>query len=301
MEIPSQEGFISVTGGRVWYRIVGTGSHIPLLTLHGGPGAYSDYLEPLTALADERPVIFYDQLGGGKADRPDNPNLWTLDRSVEELKQVRDALNLTRFHLYGQSSGTIFAIEYAIHQPDGLVSLTLDGPVMSITRYLQDVNALKRDLPFEMQAAIDQNEAVGTLDAPEYQVAIGEWMRQHVCRNKLILDGFLKQAADPITGLNPQVCNAMMGLREFSAAGNLKDFDRTARLSEINVPTLFTCGRYDKCTPDTTAWYQSLLPSAEMVVFEKSAHMTILEEPDRYVQTLRDFLHKVEGKGALVS
>src|SRR4030066_322631 len=102
-DIPSQDGYIPVTGGRLWYRMMGNVPGIPLLTLHGGPGAGSGYFEPLIALADERPVILYDQLGGGKSDRPDNLTLWSLDRFVEELTQVCTGLNLGRFHLFGHS------------------------------------------------------------------------------------------------------------------------------------------------------------------------------------------------------
>lgn len=88
----------------------------------------------------------------------------------------------------------------------------------------------------------------------------------------------------------------MQGPSEFSITGNLKDFDRTTRLHEINLPALFTCGKYDECTPSATAWYQSLLPGSEMRVFENSAHMTHLEEPDLYIQVVRDFLHRVESR-----
>jgi proline iminopeptidase len=292
----SKEGYIPVTGGSVWYRVVGTGSGIPLLTLHGGPGANSNYLEPLTALADERPIILYDQLGGGKSDHPNNPNLWVLDRFAEELVQIRDALDLPRFHLYGHSWGTMLAVEYALEQSVAPVSLILAGPVLNVPRYVQDANALKRELPSKVQEAIEHHEAAGTLDTPEYQAASGEWMRRHLCRNESILEGLLKGLGDPVSGINQQVYNTMQGPSEFAITGNLKDFDRTTRLSEIKVPTLFTCGRYDECTPDTTAWYHSLMPGSEMIVFEQSAHMTHLEEPELYVQSVRDFLHKVEGR-----
>ncbi len=90
----AQEGFIEVPGGRVWYRSVGEGG-TPLLCLHGGPGFTHYYLEPLEALADRRQVIFYDQLGCGRSDRPDDVSLWTVDRFVEELAQVRAALGLS--------------------------------------------------------------------------------------------------------------------------------------------------------------------------------------------------------------
>jgi proline iminopeptidase len=294
----SKEGYIPVTGGRVWYRIVGIGTGIPLLTLHGGPGASSGYFQPLTALADERPVILYDQLGGGKSDHPDNPALWILERFVEELAQVRASLGLTQMHLFGHSWGTLLAMEYALMQPDGLVSLILSAPWLSVPRYIQDANALKRQMPVEMQQAIEQHEAAGTVDSPEYQAASVEWWRRHLCRNESILEDFLKGLGDPVTGINPQVYNTMQGPSEFTVTGNLKDIDYTHRLHEIKVPTLFTCGRFDEITPDSTGWYHRLLPGSKMVVFENSAHMTHLEEPELYIQTVREFLHRVEGRMA---
>ena len=96
------EGYLEVDGGRVWYRSVGEGG-TPLLCLHGGPGFTHYYLEPLEALADRRQVIFYDQLGCGRSDRPAGQALWTVERFVPELAQVRAALGLTRLHLFGSS------------------------------------------------------------------------------------------------------------------------------------------------------------------------------------------------------
>src|SRR5438876_11549353 len=92
--VKQREGFINVEGGRVWYRVVGDGPRTPLLVLHGGPGANSYYLKPLAALADDRPVIFYDQLGGGKSDRPTDTTMWRLPRFVSEITRGREALAL---------------------------------------------------------------------------------------------------------------------------------------------------------------------------------------------------------------
>ncbi len=90
------EGFVDVPGGRVWYKIVGSGTRTPLLLLHGGPGAPSYYLKPLAALADERPVIFYDQLGAGHSDHVTDTTLFTIDRFVQELAAVRQASDSKR-------------------------------------------------------------------------------------------------------------------------------------------------------------------------------------------------------------
>src|SRR5271166_4035307 len=98
----ADEGYIEVPGGRVWYRAAGEETDaIPLLGLHGGPDFTHYYLEPLEALAQHRRVIFYDQLGCGRSDHPDDLSLWTLDRLVEEFAQVRVALHLDRLHLFG--------------------------------------------------------------------------------------------------------------------------------------------------------------------------------------------------------
>jgi proline-specific peptidase len=95
-----QEGTISVDGYQVWYRRVGSGG-IPLLLLHGGPGAGHDYLEPLEALAADRQIVFYDQLGCGRSDQPDDRSLWRMERFVAEVDTVRRALHLEQMHLLG--------------------------------------------------------------------------------------------------------------------------------------------------------------------------------------------------------
>ena len=112
-----RQGMIDVPGGKVWYQVVGSGTKTPLLLLHGGPGAPSYSLKPLAALADERPVVFYDQLGGGRSPAPADSSLWTIDRFVRELADVRQALGLKQVHLLGISWGTILALEYMKTHP----------------------------------------------------------------------------------------------------------------------------------------------------------------------------------------
>src|SRR6266850_4943415 len=118
--VSPDEGFIDVPGGRVWYRVVGKGHRTPLLLLHGGPGAPSYYLKPLAALGDERPVVFYDQLGCGRSDRPDDSTLWTIQRFIDELATVRKALNLKEVHILGTSWGTMLATDYMLMKPEGV-------------------------------------------------------------------------------------------------------------------------------------------------------------------------------------
>ena len=285
------EGFIDVPGGRVWYRISGSGTATPLLLLHGGPGAPAYYLESLEALADERPVVLYDQLGCGRSDKPDDSSLWIAERFVAELEQVRETLGLDEVHLLGQSWGTMLAVEYlATRRPEGIRSLILASPALSIPRWTDDANRLRAELPEQVQAVMARHEEAGTVDSEEYMQASMEFYRRHVCR----LDPWPDAVQQTFDELAWDVYGSMWGPSEFHATGNLEDFDRTADLATIAVPTLFTAGRYDEATPESTAWYQSLVPGAELVIFENSSHMAHLEEEGLYIEVVRDFLRRVE-------
>jgi proline-specific peptidase len=285
------EGFVTVTGGRVWYQIVGSGPGIPLLILHGGPGVPHDYLEPLERLGDERPIVFYDQLGCGKSDRPDDPSPWRMERFVEEVSQLRMALQLSRVHLFGHSWGTMLAMDYVLTHPPGLTSLVLAGPILSNTRYLAELARLRRELPRDVQDTLDRYEAAGTFADEAYQAALQVFYRRHLSP----LDPPPEADQRAGAGANSTVYETMWGPSEFIVTGNLSGYERTERLHEVNVPTLFTCGRHDLTTPEATSWYQSLVPDAEIAIFEDSAHGPHVEEPERYLQTLRDFLHRVEA------
>ncbi len=285
-----QEGYIPVTGGLVWYQALNIGNGIPLLTLHGGPGSPHDYLEPLGILANERPIIFYDQLGCGKSERPDDNTLWQRSRFVEELDQIRHALNLEHVHLFGHSWGSMLAIDYALIKPGGLVSLILASPALSVPHWLNDMKRYRSELSLDIQKILQENERNGSTDSEEYQQAAMEFYQLHLCR----LHPWPESLERTMTGEGSIVYNTMWGPSEFYMTGNLLDYDSTAHLGKIDIPALFTCGRYDEAAPETTAWYQSLLPASEIAIFEQSAHMPHLEETKHYLQTLRNFLWQVE-------
>ena len=264
---------------------------MPLLTLHGGPGVPSAYLATLAGLADERPVIFFDQLGCGNSDRPDDPSLWTTERSVAEVHAVVAALGLERFHLLGQSWGTMLAVDYLLSQPSGVLSVTLASPALSIPRWAADARAYVRAMPDDVRAAIEANEAAGTTDSPEYLAAVDAFYRRHVCR----MDPWPEPMTTALATMSQKVYNTMWGPSEFHATGSLRDYDRTDRLGEIEMPTLFTCGRFDEATPEATAWYASLVPDARMAIFEESAHLPHLEEEEAYLAALKAFLREVDA------
>ncbi len=287
-----REGHVDVTGGRIWYRIVGSGTRTPLLLLHGGPGAPSYYLNPLVKLADERPVIFYDQLGAGRSDRPTQTALWNIERFVDELARLRTALGLKEVHILGHSWGTMLAADYMLTKPSGVRSLVMASPSLSISRWLRDAETLKRTLPESVQAAIVKHESAGTFDSPEYQAAVMEYYKRYLCRRDPWPDDVNKTFAE----LGQSVYTTMWGPSEFSATGSLRTYEPTERLKALNLPVLFTAGRYDEATPSTVGYYQSLVRGARLRIFEDSAHFTMQDEPDAYVQTIRDFLREAEGR-----
>jgi len=286
------EGYVDVPGGRVWYRIVGGGAATPLLVLHGGPGAPSYYLKPLAALADERPVIFYDQLGAGHSDPITDTTLLTVDRYVAELAAVREALGLDEVHLLGHSWGTMLATDYLLTNPTGVRSVILASPALSIPRWLADADTLLMTMPDSIQEIVAHHEADGTYDDPAYQSAVMAYYERFLGRR-------LPWSADvesTFAQLSTTVYGYMWGPSEFTATGTLQHYDRTSQLSRITIPTLFTAGRYDEARPATVAYYRSLIPNAAIVIFENSAHLTMQDEPEANVRAVRNFLRRVEAR-----
>ncbi|MCX6089232.1 MAG: proline iminopeptidase-family hydrolase [Candidatus Atribacteria bacterium] len=288
----NREGFIDIPSGKIWYRIVGVEKEgIPLLILHGGPGGCHNYLELLEVLSDQRPVIFYDQLGCGNSERPQNRSLWTVEHYVKELVKVRGALKLKTFHLLGHSWGTMLAAAYVLSEhPAGVVSLILSGPFLSAPRFINDQRSHLRELPEETQRTIIECEKSGHFNNPDYQSAMLKFYKKHVCR----LDIWPECINQSFTKMGEDIYKYMWGPSEFTVTGTLQNTDLSDRLKEIYIPTLLTCGQYDEATPATTAYYQSLLPNSEMVIFENASHEHHLEKTELFLNTVRTFLNRIE-------
>ena len=289
--LASREGHVTVRGGRVWYRVVGTRDATPLLLLHGGPGVPSNYLNPLLALADERPVIIYDQLGAGKSDQPTDTTLWHAARFVQELQALRDSLGLVEVHLYGHSWGTMLAADYLATNPAGVKSVIFASPALSTARWTADAESLKTLLPDSVQRAIARAERRRDFESASYQRAVQAYYQKFVTMRPLGVD-----AESSMTRIAVPVYLQMWGPSEFMSTGNLKNYDATSRLPAITIPALFTAGEFDEATPATTRYYASLVPGAEFAMIPAAAHITTNDNPAETIRILREWLRKVDAK-----
>lgn len=282
-------GFVTVEGGRVAYEIHGTGTRTPLLVLHGGPGIPHDYLQNLELLGDERPVIFYDQLGCGRSDRPSDAALWTRERFARELGAVRTALGLDEVVLYGHSWGSLLAVDYLSGRggakPAGVRGAILAGPALSIPRWVQDSRRLIAALPKETANAILEGERTGATDTDAFHAATQEFYRRHVCR----CDPWPAELERAFAGMGVEVYATLNGPTEFTITGPLKSVDVSGDLRALHLPLLFACGEHDEATPETTRAYAALAPHAEVVVIEGAAHVANYDRPEAYMQALRSW------------
>ena len=285
-------GRIAVTGGNVVWRRLAKGGKTPLLLLHGGPGVPGDYLDPLGALHDGRSVFTYDQLGCGRSDHPHDPKLWTLARFVDELDKVRSSLGLRTLHLYAQSWGTMLAIEYlATRGQEGIASVVFASPCFSTARFSKDTARLVATLSRASQDAIADAGRTGNYETPTYKAAVDEYYGRYLARHGNGNRYFERSFA----GLSEEVYGTMWGPSEFAVQGNLKDFDRVAALASIRVPTLFLCGEFDECIPETTRDYASRVAGSEFVEIKGSAHLTTIDAPAATLKALRPFLARVDS------
>jgi proline iminopeptidase len=180
-------------------------------------------------LADERPVIFYHQLGCGKSDRPKDPSLWRIDRFLEELAAVRKTLGLREVHVLAHSWGTMLMMDYWKTKPQGIRSMILSGAAISVKKWIEDANRYGKQLPPEVQATLKKHEETGTTDSQEYQEAVMVYYQKHVCR----LKPWPPEVESTLKEIGMEEYLTMWGPSEFYATGNLKEFDGTAQLERI--------------------------------------------------------------------
>jgi proline-specific peptidase len=290
------EGYVPFREYKTWYRIVGQGEDdgkLPVLYLHGGPGATHDYIESFEAMAETgRRAIFYDQLGCGKSDLPDDTSLWTVETFVEEVGVVREALGLDRLHILGHSWGGMLAMAYALTQPSGVESMIVASSPSSIPQWVAEANRLRAELPEDLQATLEKHEEAGTFSDPEYEEACMVFYKRHLCRLDEWPDYVLRSFQ--FIEEHGVVYNTMNGPSEFHVIGTIKDWDITDRLGEIRIPTLVITGEFDEATPAINRTVSEGIPGAESVIYPGTSHCAHVEDPEGYMRVIDDFLGRVE-------
>ena len=291
MSPPVSEGYIDYRGCRTWYRVVGdqASGAAPLLALHGGPGSTHHYFGPLERLGSERPVVLYDQIGCGSSDRPQGIE-WSVAVFREEVDTVRSHLGLERIHLLGTSWGGMLALEHVLSGAEGIVSLILSSTLANLEQWAAEQLLLKNALPPDIVEVLDQHERAGTYDAPEYEQAMEAYFDRHFYRGPKPRAELERMDAEKA----PDVYRAMQGPNEWTVTGALRGWDVSDRLGEIEVPTLVIRGRYDMCTDPIAATLTEGIRNAREIVLDESSHTPVLEETERYLESVVAFMRQCE-------
>ncbi len=290
-----QEGYMPYLGYQTYYRVVGenTGNKKPLILLHGGPGSTHNHFEVLDRLAEDgRQLIMYDQIGCGKSYVENRPDLWNAETWVEELKALRKHLGIEECHILGQSWGGMLLLTYVCnYNPDGIQSIVLSSTLPASWMWGEEQKRLIKLMPKEMQEAIAVATSTGNYEDPAYVAAEAEYMLRHC-------DG--PNEADPrecvrqkartgdeayITGWGPN---------EFTPLGTLKDYDVTEQLKDIKQPALVINGGNDMCTPYIAKFMYDNIPNARWELFRNCRHSCYVEETDKYIELLKEWLNANE-------
>jgi L-proline amide hydrolase len=294
------EGHLESGGHRTWYRVVGdldaSAQRAPVIICHGGPGATHDYVAPIAELSRwGRACVLYDQLGNGRSDHlPDaDPSFWTVELFERELAAVAAHLGIDgRYHVLGQSWGGMLALLHALERPPGLLSVVAADSPSSVPAFVAGCNELLDAMDAEISATIRAGERSGETSTPEFQAAAMEFYKRHVCR----VDPWPDHVVRSFEAMesDPTVYGTMNGPTEFTVVGTIKDFNITDRLPEIEVPVLLVSGEHDEVRPHVVAAMHERLRDSERVLFEDSSHMPHIEEPERFLTVVEDFLERAE-------
>lgn len=286
-----------VEGGNVYVRVngeIGKGN-TPVIFLHGGPGLRHNSLAGMLRLADERPVILYDQLDGGKSDQLNDPANWKMERFVEELESIRKALGVARFHIVGQSWGSAVALEYTVKYPRRVASTVLAGTFISTPRWVADANILVSEAPKATQRLLSACESKSPPSEDECEKAFDVLYSIHYRSTSLSLERIHYDAGTGGKGLNFAIYKGMWGPSEFSSTGTLKDYDAVPLLDQLDgSKVLFMVGKYDSARIDTAQDFVEQTPGAELAVIPGGSHGFFSDRPLICEAVLRSWLRRNE-------
>jgi len=282
---------------RVWTKRIGNAPTMRLLLLHGGPGSTHEYFEAFDSFLPAAGIeyYYYDQLGSFFSDQPDEPDLWELPRFVEEVEQVRQALGLDRdsFFLLGHSWGGILATEYALKYQQHLKGLIISNMMSSCPAYnAYAENVLMPTMDPNVLAEAKAFEAAGDYANPRYMELLVE---HHYVHHVLRMPA--EEWPDPVNRgfghINPAIYIPLQGPSELGLSGKLIDWDRSADLGQIAVPSLVIGAQHDTMDPEHMKWMASALPRGRHLHCPDGSHMAMYDDQETYVHGLINFIHDV--------
>ncbi len=285
---------------KVWTKRVGNNPRIKLLLLHGGPGFPHEYLEAFDDYLPHEGIeyVYYDQLGSYYSDQPEmTDEMLALPRFVDEVEQVRRALRLDTdtFFLLGQSWGGLLAIEYALKHQDHLKALIISNMMASIPQYNDFAeNVLMPAMDPKVLAEVKQLEAAGKYEDPRYlELLIPNHYEKHVIR--MPMDQWPDPLKRSFDHMNPKVYIPMQGPSELGASGKIANWDRTADLKNITVPTLIIGARFDTMDPKHMEWMSKEIPKGHYLYCPNGSHLAMYDDQHTYMRGLVEFIKGVHS------
>jgi len=285
----------------VWTKRVGNNPKIKVLLLHGGPGGTHEFFESFDGFFPNENIeyIYYDQLGSYYSDQPDDNSLWTTERFVEEVEQVRIALGLdnTNFYLLGQSWGGILAMEYALKYQKNLKGLLISNMMASApayNKYAEEV--LGPQLEPKILAQLKEFEKNKDYSNPKYmELLLNHYYTEHVLR--MPVNKWPESINRAFKHLNPKVYVYMQGPSEFGITGDatLKNWDVTAKLKTLTVPTLSIGAKYDTMDPKHMEWIANEVQNGRFLFCPNGSHCSQYDDQKTYFPGVIKFLKDVDN------
>lgn len=283
----------------VWTKRFGNNPRIKILLLHGGPAATHQYMEVFESFFPKQGFEFYeyDQLGCGNSDKPTDTSLWVLDRFVEEVEQVRQAIgaDANNFYILGNSWGGILGMQYALKYQDNMKSLIVANMMASCPeygKYAEEV--LSKQMDPNVLAEIKAIEAKGDFSNPRYmELLVPNYYNEHICRLKEWPEPVNRSFAD----LNYEIYKMMQGPSEMGIGGNLATWDIKDRLKEIKIPTLMVGAKYDTMDPKAMEEQSKLVQKGRYLYCPNGSHLAMYDDQQVFMEGVIKFIKDVdEGK-----
>ena len=281
---------------KVWTKRFGSNPKIKVLLLHGGPAMTHEYMECFETFFQREGFEFYeyDQLGSYYSDQPKDSSLWTTERFVDEVEQVRKAIgaNKNNFYILGNSWGGILAMEYALKYQQNMKGLLVANMMASAPDYGKYADkVLSKQMKPEILAEIRSLEAKKDFNNPRYmELLMPNYYQQHLCRLKDWPDG-LNRASKHV---NNEIYTMMQGPSEFGISGRLAKWDIKKRLPEITIPTLMIGAKYDTMDPKAMEEQSKLVKKGRYLYCPNGSHLAMWDDQKVFMNGVIEFINDVD-------